>query len=93
MKRILPAVLTVLLLLSGCGGSGAEQNSYRQITQEEAKQMMDEREDAVVLDVRERDEYDAGHIPGAVLLAGAASLLLYRDKRRKEGGRTDSRMT
>ena len=32
-------------------------------------------------------------IPGAVLLAGAASLLLYRDKRRKEGGRTDSRMT
>lgn len=32
-------------------------------------------------------------IPGAVLLAGAASLLIYRDKRRKECGRTDSRMT
>ena len=68
MKRIIPVVLTVLLLLTGCGGSGAEENSYRQIAQEEAKQMMDEREDAVVLDVRERDEYDAGHIPGAVLL-------------------------
>ena len=68
MKRILPAVLTVLLLLTGCGGRGAEENSYRQITQEEAKQMMDEGEEAVVLDVRERDEYDAGHIPGAVLL-------------------------
>ena len=68
MKRIIPVVLTVLLLLTGCGGRGAEENSYRQIAQEEAKQMMDEREDAVVLDVRERDEYDAGHIPGAVLL-------------------------
>ena len=32
-------------------------------------------------------------IPGAVLLAGAASLLLYRDKRRKARGRTDSHMT
>ena len=35
---------------------------------EEAKSMMEEQPDAVVLDVREQDEYDAGHIPGAVLL-------------------------
>ena len=66
MKRILPLLL-FLLLLTGCGGNAAD-GAYRQITQEEAKQMMDEREDAVVLDVRERDEYDAGHIPGAVRL-------------------------
>ena len=45
-----------------------EKNSYQQITQEEAKRMMDEQEDAVVLDVREQDEYDEKHIPGAVLL-------------------------
>ena len=42
--------------------------SYQQITAEEAKSMMEEQPDAVVLDVREQDEYDAGHIPGAVLL-------------------------
>ena len=44
-----------------------EGNSYQQITQEEAKEMMDTQE-VVVLDVREQDEFDAGHIPGAVLL-------------------------
>lgn len=31
--------------------------------------MMEEQPDAVVLDVREQDEYDAGHIPCAVLLS------------------------
>ncbi|MFR3484534.1 MAG: rhodanese-like domain-containing protein, partial [Clostridia bacterium] len=37
------------------------------MTQEEAKEMMDTQE-VVILDVREQDEFDAGHIPGAVLL-------------------------
>ena len=35
--------------------------------QEEAKEMMDTQE-VIILDVREQDEYDSGHIPGAVLL-------------------------
>ena len=43
------------------------ENTYQQITQEEAKNMMDTQE-VIVLDVREQDEFDAGHIPGAVLL-------------------------
>lgn len=43
-------------------------NTYTQISQEEARRMMDENEQAIILDVREQDEYDAGHIPGAVLL-------------------------
>ena len=43
------------------------ENSYQQITQEAAKEMMDTRE-VVILDVREQHEYDSGHIPGAVLL-------------------------
>ena len=29
---------------------------------------MDSGEDIVILDVREQDEYDKGHIPGAILL-------------------------
>ena len=44
-----------------------KQNSYAQISQDEAKRMMDE-EDVLILDVREQHEYDAGHIPGAQLL-------------------------
>ena len=42
-------------------------NTYQQITQEEAKNMMDTQE-VIILDVREQEEYDSGHIPGAVLL-------------------------
>lgn len=70
MKRILPLFLLLLLLLTGCGGTtsnASSESSYQQISQEEAKEMMDT-QDVIVLDVREQDEYDSGHIPGAVLL-------------------------
>ena len=66
MKRILTLILAMLLVLSGCGGTTME-NTYQQITQEEAKDMMDTQE-VIVLDVREQDEFDTGHIPEAVLL-------------------------
>ena len=67
MKRMLSAVLIMLLLFTGCGGNNMNENSYQQITQEAAKEMMDTQE-VVILDVREQHEYDIGHIPGAVLL-------------------------
>ena len=67
MKRMLPAVLTILLLFTGCGGTSMKENNYQQITQETAKEMMDTQE-VLILDVREQHEYDGGHIPGAVLL-------------------------
>lgn len=66
MKRMLPLLISLLLLLAGCGGNAAD-SSYQQITQEEAKEMMDTQE-VIILDVQEQDEYDGGHIPGAVLL-------------------------
>lgn len=67
MKRILPLIFSVLLLLSGCGGKESANHSYEQISQQEAKTMMDT-QDVIILDVREQEEYDSGHIPGAVLL-------------------------
>ena len=70
MKRIFPLFLLLLLLLTGCGGTASNASSesdYQQISQEEAKEMMDT-QDVIILDVREQDEYDSGHIPGAVLL-------------------------
>ena len=66
MKRILSLILAMLLVLTGCGGTNVE-NTYQQITQEKAKEMMDT-EEVIVLDVREQDEFDAGHISDAVLL-------------------------
>ena len=69
MKRILPLFL-LLLVLTGCGGTASNsssENDYQQIAQEEAKEMMDT-QDVIILDVREQDEYDSGHIPGVVLL-------------------------
>lgn len=66
MKRILALLFALcLLVLAGCGQQADA--AYRQISQEEAKEMMDAG-DAVVLDVREQSEYDEGHIPGEVLL-------------------------
>ena len=66
MKGIRILLLAMLLVLAGCGGTEME-NTYQQITQEEAKNMMDTQE-VLVLDVREQNEFDAGHIPGAILL-------------------------
>ena len=66
MKRMLLLLFSLLLLLAGCSGNTAD-SSYQQITQEEAKEMMDT-QNVVILDVREQNEYDGGHIPGAVLL-------------------------
>ena len=66
MKRFLALLFALcLLVLAGCGQQADA--AYRQISQEEAKEMMDAG-DAVVLDVRKQSEYDEGHIPGAVLL-------------------------
>lgn len=59
-------LLVIVLLMAGCGKTTVE-NQYQQISQEEANNMMDTQE-VMVLDVREQSEFDAGHIPEAVLL-------------------------
>ena len=38
------------------------------ITAQEAKVLMDTEKDYVILDVRTQEEYDQGHIPGAILI-------------------------
>ena len=42
--------------------------SYTQIDQETAKLMMDLDDGHVIVDVRRQDEYDEGHIPGAICI-------------------------
>ena len=67
MKRIIPILMT-LLLLSGCATQSAEK-TYRQITMEEAITMMEEETGYIILDVRTAQEYSEKHIPGAINIA------------------------
>lgn len=75
IKRILGLFLLVgLFLLAGCAQPVQLVNSpdmtlkYNQISQEKAQEMMQLDDGHVIVDVRRQDEYDAGHIPGAILI-------------------------
>ena len=43
-----------------------EKAMYEQITAENAKKIMDSGKEHIILDTREQDEFDEGHIPGAI---------------------------
>ena len=45
-----------------------EKNMYQQITAEEAKKIMDSGVEHIILDTREQDEFDEGHIKGSILI-------------------------
>ena len=69
MKK-LTLILLAVMLLTACGQDKENDKGavYMNITVEEAKRIMDNEEGYIILDVREQDEYDAGHIPGAILI-------------------------
>lgn len=46
----------------------ANNKTYKQISQEEAKEMMKRDDGHIIVDVRRQDEYDNGHIVGAILI-------------------------
>ena len=66
--RVAAAAVAALLaaLLAACGVSS--KTSYRQITADEAAQLMQEETGFVLLDVRTQEEYASGHIPGAICI-------------------------
>ena len=70
MKKLV-FLLLAAMILTACGqnkenGQGAV---YVNITAEEAKQIMDSEEGYIILDVRTQEEYDQGHIPGAIVIS------------------------
>ena len=65
IKRLLPLVLS-LLLLSSCTAPGSSSLGYRQISMDKAVKMMKDEKNYIILDVRRPDEYAEGHIPGAI---------------------------
>ena len=74
MKRMLCIISVIFyILFTACGNNQnteqkGEKEMYQQITAEEAKKIIDSGVDFVILDVREQDEFDEGHIPGAILI-------------------------
>ena len=70
---IIPVIL-ILAIAGGCAlrgqimdGDGMV-NSYHQISQDEAKELMEADNGSIIVDVRRWDEYNEGHIPGAVCI-------------------------
>ncbi len=59
--------------LAGCTNNNYKSEettavSYEQISQEEAKRLMDTESGYVIIDARTQEEYNSGHISGAILI-------------------------
>ncbi len=69
MKKLI-IILLALMLLTACGQAKENDQGvgYMNITAAEAKEIMDSQEGYIILDVRTQEEYDKGHIPGAILI-------------------------
>ena len=65
MRRWIPFLL-LLFLLAGCTASNEQENSYRQISMDEAVTMMEEESGYIILDVRTPEEFSERHIPNAI---------------------------
>jgi rhodanese-related sulfurtransferase len=69
MKKLI-FLLLAATLLTACGQTEEKEQEavYVNITAQEAKEIMDTQEGYVILDVRTQEEYNQGHIPGAILI-------------------------
>ena len=70
MKKLIILLLAVMLL-TACGKDKEKDQGavYVNITAQEAKQIMDTEEGYIILDTRTREEYEEGHIPGAIVIS------------------------
>ena len=59
-------IILVAFMLTACNKASADTLGYTQISQAEAREMMAKDDGHVIVDVRREDEYNAGHIPGAI---------------------------
>lgn len=77
MKRILSVILivTTFLIMSGCGEEKKNMSTigaditFKSISMEEGRKIIESENDYIILDVRTKEEYDDGHIPGAINVA------------------------
>ncbi len=69
MKKVVLIILA-MLLLTACGQKEERKQEavYMNITAQQAKDIMDTQEGYIILDTRTSEEYDEGHIPGAIVI-------------------------
>ena len=69
MKKLTWLLLAVVLF-TACGQpkDNTQEAIYMNITAQQAKEIMEQEEGYVILDTRTQEEYDTGHIPGAILI-------------------------
>lgn len=74
LKKLIWCIMVCVLcgMVFACSQDGKESEetkvTYEQITQDEARILMAEAEDRIILDVRTEAEYAGGHIPGAICI-------------------------
>ena len=68
MKRTLGIIILLICFTMGISLTCLAKDTYTQISQDEAKKMMEMDDDLIIVDVRRQDEYDSGHIPGAICI-------------------------
>jgi rhodanese-related sulfurtransferase len=69
MKRLVWILLGVMFL-AACGQATENKQEvvYVNITAQQAKEIMDTQEGYIILDTRTQEEYEEGHIPGAIVI-------------------------
>lgn len=65
MKKYFRIVLLLLLIISGCKTNDIKVNKISML---EAIELMEKQDDYVIVDVRTKEEYESGHIEGAINL-------------------------
>jgi len=69
MKKLKSILIIILVIfLSGCSSNNnmANNNKLKTLNIEEWKNLYDYNKDYVILDVRTKEEFDSGHIKGAI---------------------------
>lgn len=72
MKKVFLLGMVVMMILgSGCGGANPASTgkaTYRQVSSDEARKMMETESSYIIVDVRTQREYAQGHIPKAICI-------------------------
>lgn len=71
MRKVMIMCIALLLLLMGCGNGNSmrdaeEKLDFQKISMQEGLELMESDSDYILLDVRRIDEFEEGHIPGAI---------------------------
>ena len=70
LKQLVPLLLVLMVMLVACGktDASAPSNTYERVSMSEGLARMESDKHYILLDVRRADEFESGHIPGAINL-------------------------